>query len=38
MSRRIYDEITQAYPEYAEECQRQMQARYGESTEVEKGC
>lgn len=35
--RRIYDEIAKAYPEYAEECQRQMQARYGESPEGEKG-
>jgi hypothetical protein len=35
--RRIYDEIAKAYPEYAEECQRQMQARYGASPEVEKG-
>jgi len=34
--RRIYDEIAKEYPEYAEECQRQMQARYGESPEVEK--
>ncbi len=33
----IYDEIAKAYPEYAEECQRQMQARSGESPEVEKG-
>lgn len=30
---RIYDEIAKAYPEYAEECQRQLQARYGASPE-----
>lgn len=35
--RRIYDEIAKEYPEYAAECQRQMQARSGESPEVEKG-
>jgi hypothetical protein len=34
--RRMYDEVAKAYPELAEECQRQMQARYGESPEVEK--
>ena len=31
--RRIYDAIANAYPEYAAECQRQMQARYGALSE-----
>ncbi len=31
--RRMYDEIARAYPGYAGECQRQMQARYGEAAE-----
>ena len=29
--RRIYDEIARVYPEFAEECERQIQFRYGES-------
>ncbi|MBV9689891.1 MAG: hypothetical protein JO202_09290 [Ktedonobacteraceae bacterium] len=31
--RRIYDAIAKAYPEYAQECERQMQARYGALSE-----